>query len=65
MVPAQQSRIIVSQVGFMAPEVANAQYKQDYASPASDLFSLGVGYINYECTKLLEIGFERHIIDPS
>ena len=27
----------------MAPEVANAQYKQDYASPASDLFSLGVG----------------------
>jgi len=26
----------------MAPEVANAQYKQDYASPASDLFSLGV-----------------------
>jgi len=29
-------------VGFMAPEVANAQYKQDYASPASDLFSLGV-----------------------
>ena len=30
------------QVGFMAPEVANAQYKQDYASPASDLFSLGV-----------------------
>ena len=32
----------ISQVGFMAPEVANAQYKQDYASPASDLFSLGV-----------------------
>ena len=32
----------LSQVGFMAPEVANAQYKQDYASPASDLFSLGV-----------------------
>merc|ERR1719228_1928468 len=29
-------------VGFMAPEVANAQYKQDYASPASDFFSLGV-----------------------
>lgn len=32
----------VGTVGFMAPEVANAQYKQDYASPASDFFSLGV-----------------------
>jgi len=32
----------VGTVGFMAPEVANAQYKQDYASPASDLFSIGV-----------------------
>ena len=34
----------VGTVGFMAPEVANAQYKQDYASPASDLFSVGVGW---------------------
>jgi len=32
----------VGTVGFMAPEVANAQYHSDYASPATDFFSLGV-----------------------
>ena len=32
-------------VGFMAPEIARCQYKQspeDRASPATDMFSLGV-----------------------
>ena len=41
----------------MAPEVANAQYKQDYASPASDLFSLGVGCASTNKTMYNFFGF--------
>ena len=54
---------IIHQVGFMAPEVANAQYKQDYASPASDLFSLGVTSFYFH-PKKLQMAFLSVIMSP-
>lgn len=42
LVHGQVKTGFVGTVGFLAPEVASAQYKQDYVGPPADLFAIGV-----------------------